>query len=579
MEKYQFWNGWNSLALDLPDLLMALVVLFIGWMVAKLIEKVVEKALKKTNLDNKLFPQRTNRKYSSEKIISKIIYFLILVFVFVLFFNMLSMSFIAAPFVNMLSSITSAIPKVLKAALILLVAWAIASALKFMIKKAGSTLRFNRLFSKFKMGDSQVSSENIIDKVANVVFYLVLLLFLPAVLSALDMDGISEPFTGMLHDILAFLPNLIGAALILFIGWFVAKLVRDILTNFLQSIGTEKLVHRMGLGKLVEGTSLSSIIGNIVFVLILIPVVIAALERLNIEGISEPAIAMLNDILTMIPNIIIAILFIIAGLWVGKMVKNFVSGFLKRVGLDSIMNGIGIKGKSSTNTTSLSDILGYIAQIIVVLLFVVQALNIVKLDFLVTLATGVIAYLPHVIAALIILAVGLYVGNFIQKVLKSMFTGEHFTLLASIAKYAIIAIAFFMALDQLGVADTIVNAAFILILGGLALAFGLAFGLGGKDFASKYLNKLDHKIENTKVTMPPKHERPSFKPEGTNMKPKSGEIQKQNNHFEIDPQNNRSSYDSSLTGDTGHIDFYDRQTPTPENEEYRPKRDNDDFKI
>ncbi|WP_163102452.1 mechanosensitive ion channel [Peribacillus alkalitolerans] len=578
MERYHFWNGWNSIALDLPDLIMALVVLFIGWMVAKLIEKVVEKGLKKTNLDNKLFPQRTNRKYTSEKIISKIIYYLILVFVFVLFFNMLSMSFIAAPFVNMLSSITSAIPRVLKAALILLFAWAIASALKFLIKKAGKTLRFNRLFSKLKMEDSHETSENIIDKVANIVFYLVLLIFLPAVLSALDIDGVAGPFTGMLHDILAFIPNLIGAALILFIGWFVAKLVRDIITNFLQSVGIEKFVQRMGLGKLIEGTSLSSIIGNIVFVLILIPVVIAALERLNIEGISEPAIAMLNDILTMIPNIIIAILFILAGLWIGKMVKKFVSGFLKRVGLDSVMNGIGYKGNPSTNTTSLSDILGYIAQIIVVLLFVVQALNIVKLEFLVTLATGVIAYLPHVIAALIILAVGLYVGNFVQKLLKSMFTGEHFTLLASIAKYAIIAIAFFMALDQLGVADTIVNAAFILILGGLALAFGLAFGLGGKDFATKYLNKLDHKIENTKVTMPPKHKRPSFKPEGTNNKPKSGEIQKQNNHFDNDPKNNRSSNNPSSPEDTGYIDFYDRQTPTPENEDYRSKLDDHDYK-
>lgn len=56
-----------------------------------------------------------------------------------------------------------------------------------------------------------------------------------------------------------------------------------------------------------------------------------------------------------------------------------------------------------------------------------------------------------------------------------------------------------MALDQLGVAHSIVNSAFILILGGLALAFGLAFGLGGKDFAAKYLQKLDRKIEQTSI--------------------------------------------------------------------------------
>ncbi len=72
-------------------------------------------------------------------------------------------------------------------------------------------------------------------------------------------------------------------------------------------------------------------------------------------------------------------------------------------------------------------------------------------------------------------------------------------ILASVAKYSIIALAIFMALDQLGVAATIVNSAFILILGGLALAFGLSFGLGGKEFASSYLIKLDRTIDQTNV--------------------------------------------------------------------------------
>jgi hypothetical protein len=123
----------------------------------------------------------------------------------------------------------------------------------------------------------------------------------------------------------------------------------------------------------------------------------------------------------------------------------------------------------------------------------------VKLDFLVTLATGVIAYLPSVFAAIIIIVVGLFLGNLVKKLLESILQGPHFGLLSSVAKYAIIAISIFMALDQLGVAKAIVNAAFILILGGLSLAFGLAFGLGGKDFASKYLNRLDNKIEQTTV--------------------------------------------------------------------------------
>ncbi|MEF7565744.1 mechanosensitive ion channel [Bacillus infantis] len=497
---YAFWNGWNGYLNQLPDLLLALVVLLLGWIIAKAVEKAVLKGLRKTNLDNKLFAESGNRKYSPEKIISKIVYILILIFVFIWFFNILNLSFLATPLVGMFSTITGAIPSILKAALILLVAWLVASALKFLIKRGGRTLRVHETLNKYKFIKGDHDSSNIVDKAANIVFYLVLLISLPAVLSALNLEGVSGPFASMLNDILAFLPKLLAAALILFIGWFIAKLVRDIVTSFLQSIGTEKLVGRFGLSKLFEGTTLSSVAGYIVFVFIMIPVVIAALEELDLEGISQPAIAMLNDVLTMIPNIIVAIAFILAGIWLGKWVRQMVASLLERIGADSYFNSIGFKkNKTGAAKSGISQLIGYIAQIIVILLFVVQALNLLKLDFLVTLATGVIAYLPNVLAALVILGAGLWLGTLVKKLLSSLLEGPHFRLLSSVAQYAIVAISIFMALDQLGVAHSIVNSAFILILGGLALAFGLAFGLGGKDFAAKYLQKLDRKIEQTSI--------------------------------------------------------------------------------
>jgi len=69
-----------------------------------------------------------------------------------------------------------------------------------------------------------------------------------------------------------------------------------------------------------------------------------------------------------------------------------------------------------------------------------------------------------------------------------------------VAKYAILAFAFFMALDQLGIAASIINAAFILILGGVALAFGLAFGLGGREHAAKYLAKMEKSLNDAEVS-------------------------------------------------------------------------------
>lgn len=495
-----FNSSWDGILGRLPNVLIALAVLLVGWLVAKLIEKAVYKGLQKTSLDNKLFSNMNNKKYSAEKIISKIVYILTLVFVFIMFLNILDLYILTEPLVGMISTITSAIPNILKAGLILLFAWLIASGLKFLIQKGGKTLGVHEKLSKYKLTDDNQQTTNAVDKVANIVFYLVLLMALPAVLSALNLGGVSEPFENMIQGILSFIPKLFAAALILLVGYFIAKIVRDILTNFLQSIGTERLVQRFGLSRLFEGTSLSRVIGTIAFVFILIPTVIAALERLDIEGISTPAIAMLNDILTMIPNIAVAIVLVLIGMWLGKWLKRFTTDLLRRIGFDSYFKGMGVGATAKRpNSLSFSEIIGYIVQVFVVLLFVAEALNVVKLDFFVNLATAVIAYIPHVVAALVILGVGLWLGSLAKKVLSSVLQGESSNVLATIAKYAIITISVFMALDQLGVAPAIVNAAFILTLGGLALAFGLAFGLGGKNFASKYLAKFDDKIEKTSI--------------------------------------------------------------------------------
>lgn len=489
-------TGWYMYFDKIPNLLFALLVLLVGWLAAKGIGKAVEAALKKSNLDDKLFSNLGQRKYSSEVIVGKIVYYLLLVFVWIIFFNMLNLSLIATPLVQMLSTITAAIPNLLKAALILLFAWVAATLIRILFKKGAAMVHLEHLLVKWKMATSELAAITKVNSIAKALFYFVLLLFLPAVLGALQLKGISEPFENILSTILAFIPKLFAAALIVFIGWLIAKLVRDILTNFLKSMGTERLGQRLGLVKAVEGASPSSIIGNIAFILILIPTIITALEKLELKGISEPAIAMLNKVLALIPNIAVAVLLILVGLWLGKWVERMVTQMLWRLRLNHFFQRIGIgSGDAEQSRYTPSQIVGLLAKIVVILLFTVEALQIVHLAFLVTLATAVIAYLPMVFAALIILGIGLFLGHLVEGILKSVLKKNYSRTLAAAAKYAIFTIAIFMALDQLGVAHSIVNAAFILVLGGLALAFGLAFGLGGKEFAAKWLGKLDRKLD------------------------------------------------------------------------------------
>ncbi|RST77168.1 hypothetical protein D4T97_001330 [Siminovitchia acidinfaciens] len=505
--RYDF-TDWISIYLaKLPNLIWALIVLLIGWIVAKAIGKAVEKLLRKTSWDEKLFSRRNvpdgdpgKKRINTNEMIGKIVYYVLLVFVFMIFFHMLNLGAIASPFMGMFDTMLGFIPAILKAGLILLLAFVIASLLRMLVEKIGHNPKVTGAMKKMNVAESDTEGKKFTHTAGNIVFYLVMLLFIPAVLSALNISGIAEPFRGMLDSMLAFIPKLLAAALIFFIGWLVAKIIRDLVTGLLQSVGTEKLASRLGLDKILGGTTLSSVIGTIIFVLIMIPIVISALDQLQIRAITAPAIAMLNDIMTMIPNIIIAVLLIMLGIWIGKWVRQIVANLLQRVGFDSLTRKMEIGNwKPGSGKMLMSDLVGYIAQVLVVFLLTIEALNLVKLGFLVTMLTAITAYLPMVLAAVLILALGLIVANIVSKVLSNILTGPSFRILAAVAKYAIIALSIFMALDQLGIAATIVNSAFILILGGLALAFGLAFGLGGKQFASNYLAKLDKTIEQTNV--------------------------------------------------------------------------------
>ena len=199
-------DGWYIYTDQIPNLLLALLVLFIGWLIAKGIGKAVEAALKKTSLDNKLFSDFGKRKYSIEFIIGKIVYYTLLIVVWIIFFNMLHLSLIAEPLVKMVSIMTAAIPNLLKAALILLFAWVVAILLRLLFKKGAAMFHLERKLVKWKMTKSELEAANKVNSVAKAIFYFVFLLFLPGVLGALQMEGISEPFSNALFRTPCFYP-------------------------------------------------------------------------------------------------------------------------------------------------------------------------------------------------------------------------------------------------------------------------------------------------------------------------------------------------------------------------------------
>ena len=122
--------------------------------------------------------------------------------VWIIFFNMLSLSLIAEPLVKMVSTMIAAIPNLLKATLILLFAWVVAILLRLLFKKGAAMFHLERKLVKWKMTNSELEAANEVNSIAKAIFCFVLLLFLPGVLGVLQMEGIYEPFSNALSTIL-----------------------------------------------------------------------------------------------------------------------------------------------------------------------------------------------------------------------------------------------------------------------------------------------------------------------------------------------------------------------------------------
>lgn len=570
---------FNTFMSWLPELLLAIVILVVGYILAKVLENLTRKALSKAGLDERVGIKKDEEKskWTPERIIAKVVFFGVLLLAFLIIFEFMNVPAITEPFSQIYEGFSGLIIGVIKAGLILLVAWVIATLLKKGIQMAGHRLNLSKLMEKTGQESTSVNQTKWVDTVANIVFYLVLLLALPAVLDALGLRGISGPFEDLLNSFLGFIPKLVAAALIFAIGYVVAKIVRDILTKFLEAAGLDRLAERFHLSEYVKGSSLAKAIGTIVFIFIMIPVTISALEALDIRGISEPAIAMLNDVLVMIPDILVAIILVLVGVFVARWLKGVVVSLLENLGVNSLAQKMGFGERASS--MSIAQVVGVIVQVIVILLFVSEALQVANLEFMASLATAIFAYLPMVIAALIILAVGFWLANMAERLVGSVLVdgaGQP-SALRYVAKYAILGLVFFMAISQLGIAPMIVNTAFLLILGAVALAFGLAFGLGGRETAARYLKKAEHRIDETEVSkegLEKEKEQMSREAEAAKQQAQQGVKQSKHEAEQSKQEMKRDVHDA--TGD--HVDgpepnpFHDNITPDQDN---RSLDDND----
>jgi len=229
--------------------------------------------------------------------------------------------------------------------------------------------------------------------------------------------------------------------------------------------------------------SIARAAGVLVYALIIIPVAIAALQALKIEAIAGPATAMLNQILTAIPRVLAAALWIGIAFVAARFLKTIIEAILPPTGFDDAVRSTGILPTSAFP----SRIVANIAMIAIILAASIEAAKQLGGGTIAIFLAQVTELGGKVIFGSLIIVVGIFLARIIANLVGSG-TGEG-SFAQTIVRYAIIALFTAIGLTFMGLADQIVILAFGLILGSAAVATALAFGLGGRDAAGRILER------------------------------------------------------------------------------------------
>lgn len=406
------------------------------------------------------------------------------------------------------------ITKVVAAAVILIITWFLAKFAKKILAKQ---------FTKIKALNREDGTGDSLGESLSTIISLVIWIFgLMAVLNLFRLTQVTAPLQDMLSTLLGALPQVLGAALVMFIGFVLAKIARELVVTALQAANVDRFADKFsgqansqidkatgtssarhdtpqhlqgdqqGLGQAhaqaqaqsaqggSEPMKISSMVGMLVFVVVLLIVAISALQILGIKSISDPASHMLQLILDTIPLIIGAAILLIIGGLIAKFVGALVENLLRGMNTDRALASAGIEAGDA----DVPKIVARVVQIAIVLFFAVAAANMLQFPQITEILNTVLNLGGRVVFGAVVIVAGVFIAGLLAKMVSGR-TGD-------IVKVATIVLFAAIGLKYMGLADSIINLAFGAVVVGGAAAAAIAFGLGGRDAAARQLDKIQN---------------------------------------------------------------------------------------
>lgn len=452
----------------------AIVLVLIAWLIAKVLRMTTLSLLTSLQIDEK-FSQRLPN-ISLAKNLSDIVFGLVFLFFLPAILDALALQGLLSPVNVLITKILAFIPNLVGAAVLLIIAWLIAEVLRKIAVAALDTLNLNKMLGCAETGTpvSQI--------IGNILYGLVFLFFLPAILDALALGGLLAPVNGMISKLLAFLPNLAAASLILLVAWLVAKFVRSFSFSFLRSSGIDEKVSAY-----MNQISLAKTISDALYALTLLLFLPAVLDALALQGLLSPVNTMIDKMLAFVPNLFAAAIVLFISYLCGRLIMQFISSILASIGFDAFLSREGFVSNEKKDRQP-SQIVGLLVFFWIMLLAIMQTAEILGFSALTDLSAKFTIFAAQILLGVIVFAIGLYLANWAHRTIVAS-QAANAPLLAASARIAILILSASMALREIGIANDIINLAFGLLLGAIAVAIALAFGLGGRDVAQRHLTK------------------------------------------------------------------------------------------
>jgi len=483
MDFQKLFADLGSTALILVPVLAIIVGLFVSWIVGRLGAFIVKRVLNSAKVDERASAS-LGTKTQITKWVSGFTFWALFVIVFVSLINF-GIRFIpelqpTAQQTELQNGLFVFLGQVASVGISLLVAWVIATVLKYLVVRVLNATKLDERLGEKVTGKK---AANMNESIGKAVFWLVFLIFTPSILQSLGIGQASESVQGLVDRLFAFVPGIISAVLIFFVGGLLARFARQVVTGFLEGVGVDGLGERVGFSAAKNAQPLSGLLGTVVYVIVMVTVIGQALAALNLDVLTNISEQILGSLTGAILGILGAAVILSVAYYLAKFISDIVTSLLAGIGLDRLPEALGFKTAKDAN---LSGVVGYVVLVYVMLFAVQGTAETFGLASVAGIVGSLIALGGNVLLGIVIFIAGVYLANVASNVITTA-GGTDAAFLATLARWAILIFVAGIALTQAGV--TLAGDVIQIILYAIGAAFALAFGMGGRDAAAKQVEK------------------------------------------------------------------------------------------